>query len=92
MQLMRGLGPEEPIGILATHGSHQVIAQLAIIYMGGTCVPLDPDRPRSDTQTQLQVAGVKNMVVDDAFQHRHLPVTKIPLLQSPDGGTRQAMQ
>ncbi|KJK81286.1 hypothetical protein H634G_03305 [Metarhizium anisopliae BRIP 53293] len=86
MQLMRGLGPEEPIGILATHGSHQVIAQLAIIYMGGTCVPLDPDRPRSDTQTQLQVAGVKNMVVDDAFQHRHLPVTKIPLLQSPDGG------
>ncbi|KJK90291.1 hypothetical protein H633G_05858 [Metarhizium anisopliae BRIP 53284] len=86
MQLMRGLGPEEPIGILANHGSHQVIAQLAIIYMGGTCVPLDPDRPRSDTQTQLQVAGVKNMVVDDAFQHRHLPVTKIPLLQSPDGG------
>ncbi|KID73753.1 gramicidin S synthetase 1, partial [Metarhizium brunneum ARSEF 3297] len=87
MQLIqRGLGHEEPIGIWVTHGSHQVIAQLAIIYMGGTCVPLDPDRPRPDTQTQLQVAGVKNMVVDDAFQHRHLPVTKIPLLQSPDGG------
>ncbi|KID85197.1 gramicidin S synthetase 1 [Metarhizium guizhouense ARSEF 977] len=86
MQLIqRGLGYEEPIGILATYGSHQIIAQVAIIYMGGTCVPLDPDRAQSDMQTQLQVAGVKNMIVDDAFQHRHLPVTKIPLLQSPDG-------
>lgn len=84
MQLIqRGLGYEEHIGILATHGSHQVIAQLAIIYMGGTCVPLDPDRPESDTQTQLQVAGVRNIVVDDAFQPRLISVLTFSSPRAP---------
>ncbi|KAJ5747716.1 uncharacterized protein N7511_009412 [Penicillium nucicola] len=44
---------EEPIGILASQGINQVVAQVGIIYAGGSCVPLDIEKPDSHLEDML---------------------------------------
>ncbi|KAK6352002.1 hypothetical protein TWF718_005151 [Orbilia javanica] len=44
---------ESPIAILASKGLDQIIAQLATVYVGGTCVPLDLSI--SDEQIQIRL-------------------------------------
>ncbi len=59
----RGVGPEVPVGIALESSPELIIALLAVLKVGGACVPLDPKYPRErlqymleDSQTPLVIA------------------------------------
>ncbi|KAJ0420982.1 hypothetical protein BJY00DRAFT_323541 [Aspergillus carlsbadensis] len=37
----RGVQKEEPVPVVATRGMNHIISQIAVVYAGGSCVPLD---------------------------------------------------
>lgn len=48
------LSKEEPIGILLAPSIESIIAQIGILYSGGTCVPLDSNQPTLRLQSILE--------------------------------------
>ncbi|KAI2788221.1 hypothetical protein POX_e06234 [Penicillium oxalicum] len=57
------IGREEPIGILLPPGVNLVVAQLAVIFARGTCVPVDPAMPRTRISRMFHDIGVKRVIV-----------------------------
>ncbi|OJI89121.1 hypothetical protein ASPTUDRAFT_919136 [Aspergillus tubingensis CBS 134.48] len=53
------LPPEEPVCILQGAGSETIIAQLAVIRAGLTCVPLEPSIPTSRLMNLLKDVGTQ---------------------------------
>lgn len=71
---------EERVGILVQHGIWDAITQLAIIYAGGTCVPMDPLLPDQQIQDRLERVGARYILVDAPNCQRNLPsLTLVPL-------------
>ncbi|TGJ64513.1 putative NRPS-like protein biosynthetic cluster [Orbilia oligospora] len=68
---------EEPIAILTSKGLDHIISQMAIIFCGGTCLPLDPTW--SDEQLKLRQSdtGFKIVIADEQNIHRPSAATKI---------------
>jgi amino acid adenylation domain-containing protein/thioester reductase-like protein len=64
---------EEPVGILVHHGLWDAVTQVAIIYAGGTCVPLNPLLPDQQIISRLQRLGVRYIIVDEPNSTRALP-------------------
>ncbi|CZS94024.1 related to non-ribosomal peptide synthetase modules and related proteins [Rhynchosporium agropyri] len=64
---------EEPIGIVVKHGIGDIVAQIAIIYAGGSCVPIDPSLPDKRIRTMLEFLEVRYIIVDDENSNRDLP-------------------
>ncbi|CZT08035.1 hypothetical protein WAI453_002305 [Rhynchosporium graminicola] len=64
---------EEPIGIVVKHGIGDIVAQIAIIYVGGSCVPIDPSLPDKRIRTMLEFLEVRYIIVDDENSNRDLP-------------------
>ncbi|KAL9125173.1 MAG: hypothetical protein Q9217_005583 [Psora testacea] len=62
--------PEEPIGILVSPGTGDVIAQVAVLYTGGSCVPLDPSLPQQQLEARLKDVSSRGVIVDAENQHR----------------------
>ncbi|GKZ27673.1 putative NRPS-like protein biosynthetic cluster [Aspergillus brasiliensis] len=60
------LPPEEPICILQGVGSETIIAQLAVIRAGLTCVPLEPSIPAGRLMSQLRDIGAKYILSNHA--------------------------
>ncbi|KAJ5458020.1 non-ribosomal peptide synthetase [Penicillium sp. IBT 31633x] len=76
----RRLKPESPIVILMPRGINHIVAQVAIIYCGGSCVPLDIKQPDRHLETlikhldatlvlteksdQLRLGRIEHLVVD----------------------------
>ncbi|KAJ6119519.1 NRPS-like enzyme [Penicillium sp. IBT 18751x] len=60
---------EEPVGIVVRHGIWDVVAQIAIIYAGGTCATMDPTLPASQIQARLQRVRAQCVLVDAANSH-----------------------
>ncbi|KAK6346621.1 hypothetical protein TWF696_006741 [Orbilia brochopaga] len=61
---------EEPIGILAEKGLDHIIAQLAVVFVGATCIPLDLSLSDEQIQVLLEDAGSMYIVTDSGNQHR----------------------
>ncbi|EGD94503.1 hypothetical protein TESG_02019 [Trichophyton tonsurans CBS 112818] len=70
---------EEPVGIVVQHGVNDIIAQLAIIYAGGSCVPMDPTLPDQQIQGRLQRLNAQFLLVDKSNKDRNFPFRKFAL-------------
>lgn len=65
---------EEPVSILASHGIDNVISQIAVVYAGGTCVPLDPTMSDDDIQARAQLADAKFLILSPSHADRQIPI------------------
>jgi amino acid adenylation domain-containing protein len=70
---------EEATGVLVSPGSWNVIIQLAVMYAGGTLVPVYPDESDEKIQCKLAGAGVRYLIVDEPNQFRLPMFTCIPI-------------
>lgn len=68
---------EEPVGVIVQHGFADVVTQMAILYAGGTCVPMDPTLPDPQIQGRLQKLQTRYILVDKANAERSLPFHKL---------------
>ncbi|KAJ5420309.1 Male sterility NAD-binding [Penicillium sp. CMV-2018d] len=78
-QLIRQEAPKPgtPIAIAIPRGVNHILAQIAIIYAGGTCVPLDTKQPDVFLWKLLQNLDVKLALVDIENWGRPLDIDKI---------------
>ncbi|PLB43608.1 acetyl-CoA synthetase-like protein [Aspergillus steynii IBT 23096] len=68
---------EEPVGIVVQHGVAYIVAQMAVVYAGGSCVPLDPNLSDELITQRLQRLGAKTALVDAPNGARNLPFSRI---------------
>ncbi|KJZ70337.1 hypothetical protein HIM_10266 [Hirsutella minnesotensis 3608] len=66
-------GKQEPVGIIVQHGAADVVAQMAVIYAGGSCAPMDPTLPDRQIQARLTRLNARCVLTDRANEHRDLP-------------------
>ncbi|KAI5866402.1 antibiotic synthetase [Durotheca rogersii] len=84
LQLVKGgLCYEEPVGILTGHGINHIIAQVAVLYAAGTCLPLDPELLSDDMQTRLDVAKVRYLITDTEHEDSRLSTQTRFLVSAP---------
>lgn len=62
----RGVTPEEPIGILMRRTPDMVASLLAILRMGGACVPFDLENPPERQRRILGIAGCRRILGEAA--------------------------
>ncbi|KAK2788354.1 putative NRPS-like protein biosynthetic cluster [Onygenales sp. PD_12] len=62
--------PEEPIGILVNPSVNDVISQLAVVYVGGSCVTLDPNLADELLESRLTILASRYLIVDSANEKR----------------------
>ncbi|RAQ55636.1 NRPS-like enzyme [Aspergillus flavus] len=62
--------PEVPIGILSPRGINHVVSQIAVIYAGATCVPLDVNHPVQYLANLLRNLDISILLTDKANSHR----------------------
>ncbi|KAJ5089112.1 hypothetical protein N7532_007796 [Penicillium argentinense] len=74
---------EEPVGIIVQHGWADVVAQMAIIYAGGSCAPMDPTLPDVQIKDRLEKLGARYILVDNANRSREVPFQQIHLEDCP---------
>nr|QQO98485.1 FrzA [Cladobotryum sp.] len=63
---------EKPVGIVVQHGMADVVAQMAVIYAGGSCAPMDPTLPDNQIQGRLKRLDAVCVLTDQANRHRDL--------------------
>ncbi|KLJ10798.1 hypothetical protein EMPG_13836 [Blastomyces silverae] len=61
---------EEPIGIIVHPSVNDVITQIAVIYAGGSCVPLDPNLSDEQLESRLKRLNTRYLIVDCANENR----------------------
>jgi len=71
------LRSEEPVGILVERGVGDILAQLAILYAAGTCVPLDVALPDNQVHDRLERLDARHILTDDINRCANLPFTPI---------------
>ncbi|KAJ5670394.1 uncharacterized protein N7477_005757 [Penicillium maclennaniae] len=64
---------EERVGIVVHHGVWDAVTQVAIIYAGGTCVPVDAHLPDQQITSRLNRLGTRYIIVDELNSTRALP-------------------
>ncbi|RDA95259.1 hypothetical protein CP533_1847 [Ophiocordyceps camponoti-saundersi (nom. inval.)] len=64
---------QEPVGIVVQHGAADVVAQMAVLYAGGTCAPMDPTLVDHQIESRLARLKARFVVVDEANLGRALP-------------------
>ncbi|KAJ5871659.1 uncharacterized protein N7529_004012 [Penicillium soppii] len=74
--------PEEPIGILTSRGASHIISQVAIVYAGASCVPLDGEHSDQHLGNLLQNLGGSIILTSMLYQSRlpefkHIAVTPV---------------
>lgn len=65
-----GFRSEAPTAILVATGPKDLIAQIAVLYAGGTCVPLDPSLPDQQAESRLADVGSHHLIVDAENENR----------------------
>lgn len=65
-----GFQSAERTAILVAPGINDIIAQVAVLYAGGTCVPLDPSLPDQQAESRLDDVGAQYLIVDAKNEHR----------------------
>lgn len=64
LRQLDGFRSEAPTAILVAPGPNDVIAQIAVLYAGGTCVPLSPSLPDHQADSRLADVGSHHLIVD----------------------------
>ena len=64
------IGVEEPVGICAERSIEAIIAILAVLKVGGSCLPLDPDYPKDRLAFMLKDGGVRFVLLHERFGGR----------------------
>lgn len=81
---------EEPVGIVVQHGIADVIAQMAIIYAGGSCVPMDPTLPDILIQTRLDKLNARCILVDGPNKDRNLKFRRFDVSSKAPGRFKES--
>ncbi|MBC8945249.1 MULTISPECIES: amino acid adenylation domain-containing protein [Xenorhabdus] len=68
-----GVKYETPVAILLEPGIEQIISQVAILMVGGSCVPLDPAVPDNRLCFMLQDLQINLTLTTHQYQDRTLP-------------------
>jgi amino acid adenylation domain-containing protein/non-ribosomal peptide synthase protein (TIGR01720 family) len=74
----KNLTAEVPIGICLERSLDMVIAILAIIKVGATYVPLDPDYPEGRLKFMIEDSGVKIIVTQSSISEQNIILQNIP--------------
>ncbi|MBP2171500.1 amino acid adenylation domain-containing protein [Erwinia toletana] len=64
----KDLRQEQPVAILLPPGIKQIISQIAILWAGGSCVPLDPTLPEQCLRHMLQDLHISLIITDQQWQ------------------------
>lgn len=64
------LGREEPVCVLAPMGDSHIVAQLAIIRLGGSSVPMDVGFPDQRIHDLLRPLGTRLVITTESLKHR----------------------
>lgn len=87
----RGEG-EEPVGLLASHDSKIIIAMLAVLKAGKTCVPIDPDFSAVGVRSVLEDTEARLVVTDDSYRNllQHSADSSVSLINLSDAVSSDA--
>ncbi|KAJ6107171.1 hypothetical protein N7523_008494 [Penicillium sp. IBT 18751x] len=61
-----GIQREEPVGIIVQHGVADIVAQIATIYAGASCTPMDPSLPNIQIKRRLDNLRTRFVLVDES--------------------------
>ncbi|KAF4587292.1 putative NRPS-like enzyme [Ophiocordyceps camponoti-floridani] len=64
---------EEVVGIVVRHGVADVVAQMAVLYAGGSCAPMDPTLVDHQIEARLKRLGARFVLVDGENGKRAFP-------------------
>lgn len=73
----QGLEVEEPVGVIVQHGVTDIVAQIAVIYAGGSCSPMDPTLPDAQIESRLAKLEARYVLVDRVNMGRELPFVRL---------------
>ncbi|KAI9698122.1 MAG: hypothetical protein M1836_004124 [Candelina mexicana] len=79
---------EEPIGILAPRSINHILAQIAVVYAGGACVPLDADHPDSHLESLMRNLSASLILTDIDNCHRLPSLQHILVENTPDNAAK----
>ncbi|KAM6482993.1 non-ribosomal peptide synthetase [Trichoderma sp. SZMC 28011] len=65
-----GIAYQDIVGILTEHGISHIVSQLAIVYAGGTCLPLEKTLSDTDIHARLAFAKTRYLIVDSVNKNR----------------------
>jgi len=86
----RDIDYEMPVAILLPPGIENIICQLAILWSGGSCVPLDPGLPDTRLSYMLQNLAVDVILTNKSARRDDLPGRQILLENiTPPAGAKQ---
>ncbi|KNG88357.1 putative NRPS-like enzyme [Aspergillus nomiae NRRL 13137] len=74
-----GFVREEAVGIVVQHGVADVVAQMAVIYAGGSCAPMDPTLRDQQICQRLERLNSRFILVDQSNRGRDLQFQQIVL-------------
>ncbi|KAF2154477.1 acetyl-CoA synthetase-like protein [Myriangium duriaei CBS 260.36] len=77
--MAKSLRPQEPVGVIAQHGTADIVSQVAIVYAGGICTPMDPLLPDEQIEGRLQRLGVRMVLTDGPNNNRSVPFQLIDM-------------
>lgn len=64
LRQLDGFRAESPTAILVASGPKDLISQIAVLYAGGTCVPLSPSLPDQKADSRLADVCTHHLIVD----------------------------
>jgi amino acid adenylation domain-containing protein/thioester reductase-like protein len=79
----RGVRHGEAVGILFDVDHRQVLAQLAILFTGGTCVPISPTAPFHRISSMLSDANARYIICDESSTFSAEGITLLHLSDAP---------
>ncbi|TGO45366.1 hypothetical protein BCON_0399g00010 [Botryotinia convoluta] len=89
LSIKRAIQPGEPIGIILGPGLKHVVAQVAVIIAGATCVPIEPSLPSKRIRDMLQDVHAERIIVEkeldglDNFTHTYITNVREMISQNP---------
>ncbi|KAJ5664873.1 uncharacterized protein N7477_007321 [Penicillium maclennaniae] len=72
-----GIQREEPVGIIVQHGVADIVAQIATVYAGVSCTPMDPNLPDIQIKRRLDNLRTRFVLVDESNVKPELSYTQI---------------
>ncbi|MCU5775576.1 amino acid adenylation domain-containing protein [Erwiniaceae bacterium BAC15a-03b] len=83
----KNLRAEQPVAILLPPGIEQIICQIAILWAGGSCVPLDPTLPEQRLRYMLQDLHISLIITNRQSQQAWFTAESLLLENIPDHST-----
>ncbi|PPT34605.1 hypothetical protein XarjCFBP7653_19930 [Xanthomonas arboricola] len=80
----QGIGPDQPVGVLAQRGIALVVAVLGIFKAGAAYVPIDPAYPAERKRFIIQDSGLRQLLCDRASELRDLQGVAQHCIDAPE--------